>query len=244
MAARFGELIYIFSVEKKSFITAVIIISHKFLLKPSIETFLFLSLTFSLSITRYYRHLRLSLNNESNNEMLAKIRQLFVKTRKIVAKFDHSMILVRDQSFKTDLNIHIKLTWYFLNQCQTVTITHAILTIMLQIYMISNHKTIPLISMKSYYISNSVSSTIYLIIICVINDLLYNEADSLLLALEERYKSNSNSNENTFRELMTLRTINWKTPNGFTIGGLMPLKRTTLLSVIHMIFDQILELKK
>ena len=73
------------------------IISHilyNFMLKPTTESFLFLSLSFSYSISQYYRDLRLSLNNGMTSEKLIKIRQSFVKTRKIITEFDRSMTMV------------------------------------------------------------------------------------------------------------------------------------------------------
>ena len=110
------------------------------------------------------------------------------------------------------------------------------MTIMLRLYLLSIYDKIPTYSMRSHFIINSLMSTIRLIIICLGNGKLYDEADQLLFALEDLNYSKLKSDENAFRELITFRTLNWHLPHGFTIGGLMPLKRTTLLSVFKMCF--------
>ena len=101
----------------------------------------------------------------------------------------------------------------------------------------SNYDKIPSYSMRTYYLMNTIESTLRLTNSCLINGLVYDETDQLLLALEDISESQLNSDDKLFKELMALRTLNWNLPNGFTIGGLMPLKRTTLLSVVKIYLD-------
>ena len=87
--------------------------------------------------------------------------------------------------------------------------------------------------MKRHFWFNSFGSTVRLIIICMANGRVYEETDQLLFTLEDIDYTKLNSDENAFRELITFRTLNWHLPHGFTIGGLMPLRMTTLLSVLR-----------
>ena len=108
---------------------------------------------------------------------------------------------------------------------------HAMLTLMLQIYLMSISHNIPYFNLKSYFLMGSIGFTMRIIISCLVNDRLYQEVDQLFLALDDINVPDSDSKGKLFKELIQFRTISRDLPNGFTIGGLMPLKRTTLLSV-------------
>ena len=114
---------------------------------------------------------------------------------------------------------------------------HAMLTLMLQIYLMSISHNIPYFNLKSYFLMGSIGFTMRIIISCLVNDRLYQEVDQLFLALDDINVPDSDPKGKLFKELIQFRTISRDLPNGFTIGGLMPLKRTTLLSVNNWIID-------
>ena len=89
--------------------------------------------------------------------------------------------------------------------------------------------------MKAYYLLNSIGSAFRLIISCLINGQVYEETDKMLLSLEDIHQSVLATDEKHFRELMAVRTLNMNLPNGFTIAGLMPLRKATLLSVFDLV---------
>ena len=103
---------------------------------------------------------------------------------------------------------------------------------MLQIYVISISNQIPFTYIKTYLLTGCVGFTLRLIIACLVNDRLYAEADLLFLALDDINDSYDDPNGKLlFKELLQFRTMSRDLPKGFTIGGLMYLRRTTLLSV-------------
>ena len=70
--------------------------------------------------------------------------------------------------------------------------------------------------------------------LCLINGMLFDETDELFISLNEINATKSDSNGETFTELMNFRTLSRDLPNGFTVGSVLPLRRTTLLSIIDL----------
>ena len=69
------------------------IVIYRFMAKPASESFLGISLALTLSLTKYYRKLRQSLNG-TTAEHLAKVRQFYTKTHKLIVRFDALMTIV------------------------------------------------------------------------------------------------------------------------------------------------------
>ena len=84
--------------------------ADKLLMKPSIDCFILICVSFSLSISQYYRVLQLSLNSNNGitSETIARIRQSFIRTRKLIVELDQSMALVIDNITKPNLEILYK----------------------------------------------------------------------------------------------------------------------------------------
>lgn len=85
--------------------------------------------------------------------------------------------------------------------------------------------------MKTHYLSKSIESVLRLIFSCLINGMVYEEADRLFFAMD--YISDSLIDKRVYREVTRFKSLSSNLPNGFTIGGLIPLRKTTLLSVYN-----------
>ena len=106
------------------------------------------------------------------------------------------------------------------------------LSLMFEVYILFNYEKIPGSRVRYYLLFNSIGLTMRLILICLINGMVFDEADKLFFTLDDI--NHSHLDEKAFKELMNFRTLSREIPNGFTIGGLLPLRRRTLLSVINV----------
>jgi hypothetical protein len=105
--------------------------------------------------------------------------------------------------------------------------------IMIQIYLISmmsKHQEFQ--EHNQDLILFMVSSTIKIISNCFINGLLHDESEKLLSSLDDIDMSKL-VDDLTYRETILFMSINRNLKYGFTIAEFMPLKRTTLLTVIY-----------
>jgi len=101
---------------------------------------------------------------------------------------------------------------------------------MFEIYILSHFNNMHENALKRYFLMNSIISTLRLILYCLVNGKVFDESDKLYVALNDI----NSTNDIMFKEVINFRTLCLQLPNGFTIGGLMPLRRTTLLSVKYM----------
>ena len=67
---------------------------------------------------------------------------------------------------------------------------------------------------------------------CFVNGLVYDESEKLLSCMDSVDITRMNTNDPDFREIQLFMTISRSFKCGFTIGGIMPFRKTTLLSVI------------
>ena len=85
---------------------------------------------------------------------------------------------------------------------------------------------------KSYFLMNSLASAVRLILSCIFNDTVYDESDKLFLAMDDINDQNMDFHSKTFADWNIFKVLSRDLPNELTIGGLMPLRKTTLLTVI------------
>jgi hypothetical protein len=93
---------------------------------------------------------------------------------------------------------------------------------------------------------NAISSTLIfstvlivskLITSCLIHDVVYEESEKLFLTFDELDISVDIMDENLFREALYFKSKMSESKIGFTIAGLVPFKKITLLSVSFMSFS-------
>ena len=70
---------------------------------------------------------------------------------------------------------------------------------------------------------------------CLINDCVYEESNRLLAVIDSIDVKSNKYSERDFREIMLFKALS-QSPAifGFTIGGFMPFRKTTLLSVCNL----------
>jgi len=97
------------------------------------------------------------------------------------------------------------------------------------------------IGMKNPIINSISSALVYstslmvmkLIASCLIHGMVYEKIESLLLSFDELDVSLDRTDENIHREVTYFKSQILEPKFGFTIAGLMPFKKMTLLSVSH-----------
>jgi hypothetical protein len=143
---------------------------------------------------------------EVQSQMITEIRKSYIDARNSIRDSDKSLYLVQ-----------------FLD---SVT---AILNLMIDIFMITNGNGIP--NFKTYVTGSILGTTlnvIKLVVTCLIHDMVYEANERLFLCLDElNVKAMNNSG---YKEVLYFKTHS-ESKFGFTIGGTIPYKMTTLLSV-------------
>ncbi len=115
---------------------------------------------------------------------------------------------------------------------QIITTVSTMITLMVEVYIITVGSNYPSLSVfKNLFMFNSLALTFKLIFNCIINGKVYEEADRLLSVLDDITIGKENLDDVTFKEAMIFMSISRDLRNGFSIGGYLPLKKTTLLSV-------------
>ncbi len=82
-----------------------------------------------------------------------------------------------------------------------------------------------------------------LITSCLIHGLVYEESEKLFLTFDELDISVDRMDENLFREALYFKSHMSESKIGFTIAGLVPFKKITLLSVRFLFFSLLIDLK-
>jgi hypothetical protein len=104
---------------------------------------------------------------------------------------------------------------------------------MLQIHAMAENNPI-LRKYATLFAFGTTTEILRLIISCLINGLVHEENDKIHAVLDNINPKDINEDE--YKELVTFKSMSRETKFGFTIGGFAPLKKITLLSVIHNIF--------
>ncbi len=137
------------------------------------------------------------------------LRKTFIKTEDIISKLDRS-----------------------LNFIHSFDIFIAISGIMLIIYITIVGSQIEVIkSLSSKFIFWFISISFLLVMNFWIHGSVYDEIDNLFLLLNKLDLSMNTMNEYDFREALYFKTQANNARLGFTIAGLMPFRKTVLLSV-------------
>ncbi len=151
-------------------------------------------------------------SNERSNS-IKNLRKCFLRARNSIIKLDHSLYL-----------IHL------------IDSILSISTIMLHICMLAIGMTDPILKSLS-------SALIFITILCVtkflfssiIHGMVYEEVDKIYLYFDELDISVESMNENIYREVLYFKAQTSDSKFGFTIAGLVPFKKFTLLSVSFLI---------
>jgi hypothetical protein len=147
------------------------------------------------------------LNKRSNS--IKDLRKSFVRARNSIIKLDHSLYLI-----------------HLIDSILTIS------TIMLHIYMLA-------IGISDPYLKFLSSVLVFITILCVtkwllssiIHGMVYEEVDKIYLYFDELDISIESMDENIYREVLYFKTQASDSKFGFTIAGLVPFKKITLLSV-------------
>jgi hypothetical protein len=158
-------------------------------------------------LTEYIKNLE---ENFTRKKISIKdLRKTFIKTEDIISKLDRS-----------------------LNFIHSFDIFIAISGIMLIIYITIVGSQIEVIkSLSSKFIFWFISISFLLVMNFWIHGSVYDEIDNLFLLLNKLDLSMNTMNEYDFREALYFKTQANNARLGFTIAGLMPFRKTVLLSV-------------
>ncbi len=173
----------------------------------SLLKFFFIQTAISLSLTEYIENLR---ENFSNNTISIKnLRKSFNETKNKISKLDQS-----------------------LNLMQLIDMFITISGIMLQIYLFTiGSETEVSKTLSSTFIFSTFLTTCRLIINCLIHGSVFEGTEKLFSLLDEMNVSVDSMNENDFREALYFKTQANSPKLGFTIAGLVPFRKITLISV-------------
>jgi hypothetical protein len=147
------------------------------------------------------------LNKRSNS--IKDLRKSFVRARNSIIKLDHSLYLI-----------------HLIDSILTIS------TIMLHIYMFAIGMSDPILKFLS-------SALAFVTLLCVtkflfgsiIHGMVYEGVDKIYLYFDELDISVESMNENIYREVLYFKAQTSDSKFGFTIAGLAPFKKITLLSV-------------
>ncbi len=158
-------------------------------------------------MAEYIENLR---ENFSNKKISIKnLRKSFNETKNKISKLDQSMNLI-----------------------QSIDIFITISGIMLQIYLFAvGSETKTLNSLSSTFILSTIMMSSRLIINCLIHGSVFEGTEKLFSLLDEMNVSVDSMNENDFREALYFKTQANSPKLGFTIAGLVPFRKITLISV-------------
>jgi hypothetical protein len=143
----------------------------------------------------------------SNSNRLAELRDSFLKIRNLFEKLDQS------------------LSWVLI-----IDLTETMVGVMINIYVYSisgNNEVMK--KYLTYHAFKSITSVLKLIIDCYINGLVHEESDRIYSALDE-YKAR-NLNDFGHKEWLMFKNVSKGQKFGFTVGGFVPLRKTTLIPV-------------
>ncbi len=140
---------------------------------------------------------------------IKNLRKSFISARDSISKLDHSLYLI-----------------HFIDSILSIS------TIMLHIYMFA-------IVMSDPYLKFISSILVFITILCVakwllssiIHGMVYEEVDKIYLFFDKMDISVDCMDENTYREVLYFKAQTSDSKFGFTIAGLVPFKKITLLSV-------------
>ena len=108
----------------------------------------------------------------------------------------------------------------------------AMVCVMIQLYILIEFKNIPEMAVAKILLFNfMVQALTQLNANCIINGWTHDGSEQLLRAVDTIDVLNTLPDDPTFREVMLFMAMNRDSKIGFTIGGLMPLRKSTLLSV-------------
>ncbi len=158
-------------------------------------------------MAEYIENLR---ENFSNKKISIKnLRKSFNETKNKISKLDQS-----------------------LNLMQSIDMFITISGIMLQIYLFTVGSEIKILKdMSSTFIFSTIMISSRLIINCLIHGSVFEETEKLFSLLDEMNVSVDSMNENDFREALYFKTQANSPKLGFTIAGLVPFRKITLISV-------------
>jgi len=143
---------------------------------------------------------------------MASVRKSFIETRNIVKILDST-----------------------LSPIILMNILFEIFSVMTQIYiLITSGKYEIIQKISATFVFSIIINSIKLICDCVINGLVYEEAEKLFSCLDHISISKSPKEELTFKEVIFFKSISRDLKFGFTIAGFMPLRKTTLTSVRNL----------
>ncbi len=148
--------------------------------------------------------------NFSNNKISIKnLRKSFNETKNKISKLDQS-----------------------LNLMQLIDMFITISGIMLQIYLFAIGSEIKILkSLSSTFIFSTIMISNRLIINFLIHGLVFEGTEKLFSLLDEMNVSVDSMNENDFREALYFKTQANSLKLGFTIAGLVPFRKITLIPV-------------
>ena len=110
---------------------------------------------------------------------------------------------------------------------------------MLQVYILIKSENIPELNyVKKHLFCYMIQYLFQLNANCLINDLVYEESDKLLAAIDS-IDISTQSDGQEFREALLFMSMSREKKIGFTVGGFMPLRKVALLSVSIHIFSAI-----
>ncbi len=158
-------------------------------------------------MTEYIKNL--GENFTQNKISIKDLRKTFIKTEDIISKLDRSLNFIH--SFDTFIVIS---------------------GIMLRIYLTIIGSQIEVIkSLSSRLILSSITISFLLVMNFWIHGSVYDEIDNLFSLLNKLDLSMNTMNEYDFREALYFKTQANNARLGFTIAGLVPFRKTILLSV-------------
>ncbi len=151
--------------------------------------------------------------SDKRSNSFKNLRESFVRARNSVIKLDHSLYLI-----------------HLIDSILTIS------TIMLHIYMFAVGMGDPVLKFLS-------SALVFVTFLCVtkflfdsiIHGMVYEEVDKIYLYFDELDISVESMNENIYREVLYFKAQTSDSKFGFTIAGLVPFKKVTLLSVSFLI---------
>jgi hypothetical protein len=111
-----------------------------------------------------------------------------------------------------------------------IDITETMVAIMLNIWTISLSDDSPIIKSRlEGFAFNTITSSVKLVISCLINGLVHEESERIYSVLDNFNSGDFDANE--YKEWLMFKNISKEKMFGFTIGGFAALRKTTLIPV-------------
>ncbi len=138
---------------------------------------------------------------------MAELRDSFLRNRNLIEELDQS------------------LSWVLI-----IDLTETMVGVMINIYVysLSGNNNI-MKKYLTYHAFKSITSVLKLIIDCYINGLVHEESDRIYSVLDESKARNMNDIE--YKEWLMFKNVSKDHKFGFTVGGFVPLRKTTLIPV-------------